>query len=99
MLSRIVKKPSLSCCNCLSPSPTQVAAGVRVPLAAVLEGGDITITTRHALAMCAEADELLLVCGSFYILADVRRALGLHDVVDTFDLHERTAPAAALRPT
>jgi hypothetical protein len=78
----------------------QIASGVRVPLAPIIDGGDISSTMSTVLSLSSsssqnqtEANELLLVCGSFYILADVRKALGMHDIVDTFDLHERTTPA------
>ena len=42
--------------------------------------------------LSSQYEEILLVCGSFYILKDVRMALGLQspDEVDQFDLHERT---------
>ena len=94
----------------------QIAAGERVPLAPIVNGGDIASTVHAALQACRDCDraaasdvsplghdsgaaecaELVLVCGSFYILADVRRAIGLCDEIDAFDLHERmhTAPTA-----
>ncbi len=101
--------------------------GERVPLAPIVDGGDIVATVRAALDACRDRDqvasasasasasapaadaaastsgrdpstgecaELVLVCGSFYILADVRRAIGLCDEIDAFDLHERMHTAA-----
>ena len=103
--------------------------GERVPLAPIVDGGDIAATVRAALNACRDHDqavstsvaasapatdaaastsgpdssssecaELVLVCGSFYILADVRRVLGLCDEIDAFDLHERMHTAATPTP-
>jgi hypothetical protein len=117
----------------LALSAQQVAMGERVPLAPIVDGGDIVATVRAALDACRDRDqvesasasasaspasdaaastsgrdsstgecaELVLVCGSFYILADVRRAIGLYDEIDAFDLHERmhTAPTPTAVPS
>ena len=55
----------------------------------VIADGDIQSTVREIMVSMAEND-ILLLCGSFYILKDARIALGFKDEIDSFDLHERT---------
>ncbi len=79
-------------------------AGVALPMAPVIADGAIIPTVRAALAACAASSsnppEILLVCGSFYILKDTREALGLcSDAVDAFDLHERMKPVTDADPS
>ena len=68
------------------------SASARQADVVVHEGGDVERTVAHALRLC-EADELLLICGSFFIFREARAGLGLHFPTDPVDLNE-----AALRP-
>ena len=61
----------------------------------VLFNGDIKKTTSEILNVMKD-DDVLLVCGSFYILKDVRLVLGFQDEIDQFDLHERTKSVGTL---
>lgn len=42
-----------------------------------------------AMEAAAEHGEILLICGSFYIMGKVRQSLGILEPHDTIDLHER----------
>ncbi len=48
---------------------------------AVLAGGSVEETVRQVMARASE-DDVVLICGSFYIMSEARRALGYHDCTD-----------------
>lgn len=45
-------------------------------------------SVQEALRGSAKCDQKLLVCGTFFIMADVRQALGIQEPRDPFDLNE-----------
>lgn len=51
---------------------------------------DIRSSMAKAIQGCLQEQQLLLVCGSFFIMHEARRALGIHDPHDQFDMNERT---------
>lgn len=53
---------------------------------------DISAATAYALASAVEEKAPLLICGSFFIMAQARRSLSIVDVVDPYDLNEWTSP-------
>ena len=42
----------------------------------------------HALRLAAEKREVLIICGTFYIMAQVRAFLGIVEATDPFELNE-----------
>ena len=53
--------------------------------------GEVERSVSRALRLCAggaEQEELLLICGSFFLFRDARKGLGLHFPTDPFDLNE-----------
>lgn len=49
----------------------------------------ISASVEHALKRAEAADELLVVCGSFFIMSEVRQALGIQEPKDSIDMNER----------
>jgi dihydrofolate synthase / folylpolyglutamate synthase len=45
---------------------------------------------KEAYASALERGELLIIAGSFYIMADAKEALGMHMTRDSLDLNEKT---------
>ena len=43
---------------------------------------------QSALCQAVQCTELLLICGTFFILAEARNALGMHDPTDAVDVNE-----------
>lgn len=74
-------------------------AATQKELMEALKNEDPQLFTAHASikegvkAACAEG-EILVICGSFYIMAEARRALGDHSPKDSFDLSEKIFPPA-----
>ena len=52
-------------------------------------GRSVRHTMETAMALAAEKNEILLVCGSFFIMGEARRFLGLKEPQDLFDMNER----------
>ncbi len=52
----------------------------------------IFAATREAKEQAFQNKELLLICGSFFIMHQVRQALGIQEPYDIMDLNERFSP-------
>ncbi len=50
---------------------------------------DIVIGMHHALQQAAQHQQVLVVCGSFFIMSPVRQALGIEEPRDEVDMNER----------
>jgi dihydrofolate synthase/folylpolyglutamate synthase len=50
--------------------------------------GNINRTILDAIDECNETDEIILICGSFFIMKDVRKSLGYKDEEDPVELNE-----------
>ena len=62
--------------------------------------GDVESSVALALRLCCKGDELLLVCGSFFIFREARRGLGLAFPTDPMELNEASLrPATAAQPS
>jgi hypothetical protein len=48
-----------------------------------IEKGNITATLKHALQRVLKFDEVLLVCGSFFIMQESRVYFGFNDEQDS----------------
>lgn len=47
-----------------------------------IENGNIEATIQHALEQSVKDNDVVLICGSFYIMSDVREYLKYDDVFD-----------------
>lgn len=50
---------------------------------------DIEAGVKESLRQAEENNELLVICGTFFIMSEARRALGIQEPVDSFDMNER----------
>eukprot|EP00466_Bigelowiella_natans_P010193 jgi/Bigna1/70395/fgenesh1_pg.12_\ len=63
--------------------------------AAVIEDGDVTQTLKSVTATSPQGDhfnnrrEVIIICGSFFIMKEARAALNIPQIIDSFDLNER----------
>lgn len=55
----------------------------------ILEHSCIQEAVKKAHAEAKKLDQLLVVCGSFFIMADVREALGYREIRDSVEINER----------
>lgn len=55
------------------------------------EETSVTLQVREALRLCAINNELLVVCGSFFIMADAREELGINEPRDSPLIGEETS--------
>jgi dihydrofolate synthase/folylpolyglutamate synthase len=67
--------------------------GLKVPFYSVHEA--IAEGVREAHATALQRGELLVITGSFYIMADAKEALGIHQPKDIFDLNEKILSVGA----
>jgi dihydrofolate synthase/folylpolyglutamate synthase len=49
----------------------------------------ITESLHHAIREAASQNQILIVCGTFFIMGEVRQALGLNEPQDPIDMNER----------
>ncbi|MFT4553812.1 MAG: dihydrofolate synthase/folylpolyglutamate synthase [Chlamydiales bacterium] len=52
-------------------------------------GRSVRYTMESAMGLAAERNEVLLVCGSFFIMGEARKFLGMKEAQDLFDMNER----------
>ncbi|MBA3958390.1 MAG: bifunctional folylpolyglutamate synthase/dihydrofolate synthase [Parachlamydiaceae bacterium] len=60
-----------------------------VPLSSIFIDATIEETVSNAMNAAATQNQILLVCGTFFIMGDVRHALGIDEPQDAIDLNER----------
>ena len=59
------------------------------PLETLCMDGNISHTIHKALKAAKEQKQVLLVCGTFFIMSEARATLGIHEPCDAFDINER----------
>lgn len=52
-------------------------------------GRSVRHTMENAMGLAAKHKEILLVCGSFFIMGEARKVLGMKEPQDLFDMNER----------
>lgn len=58
-------------------------------LKVVSQGKDVDQILREAMILSGQREEVLIVCGSFFIMSSVRKFLGIQEATDAFDMNER----------
>lgn len=57
------------------------------PLREPIEGGDIHKTLKHITHEASQSKDVVLICGSFYIMSDVRSFFKFMDEVDPLEVN------------
>ncbi len=81
--------------NCYYLYPVEAPNGRGIPLGTLLQKGVKTVKktirecVKHAYIEADPKKEIILVCGSFFIMNEARAALGIEEPQDFIDLNER----------
>jgi dihydrofolate synthase / folylpolyglutamate synthase len=68
---------------------SEILEGLQIPKNAICISGNISETVHQAIAASAKAQEILVICGTFFIMGEVRNALGIHEPCDSIDINEK----------
>ena len=89
--------PSPSPSPAPSPSPSPSSSALDAVSWQCVNNGDVSATVRKVLnsarcsdesALAGDGDDVVMICGSLYIMNETRIALGLNHVTDHVDLNE-----------
>ena len=104
MLAIGKEKDPVQCMEKIRPIATKIACvsngHPRLPpaeeLTSRLKAGGFSQAYLSTIAETLKMSGPLLVCGSFFIMADVRRLLGIHEVVDPIPLIPQRLPLSEI---
>jgi dihydrofolate synthase/folylpolyglutamate synthase len=67
----------------------RVMMNIGIPLPQISVGSSIEQSVKEALTMGAAKQQIVLICGTFFIMAPVRQTLGIVEPIDQTDMNER----------